>query len=328
MIAFNNSITDFCREYKAVPPFIAIDQEGGFVNRLRGLTGPLPSAGRVSECLPVDKAYRFYYLQGIQMKALGFHLNLAPVAEPVLDDNKKFLEERSFGDVQKVLQYGTAAVNGFQNAGIGAVLKHFPGNTNTDPHTGLPEIIWNKDEVDRNCISIFSSLFLRVPAGVLMSHARMASSDSSVPACLSSFWVDNMLRNRLNYEGIVFSDDIFMDALQKNGFPPERAVVMAINAGVDCILLSEKRFAPVAAILLDEAKDNPDFNEKIDKAVRRIIAWKIQANILSLQCGKNNEWTVCIPDNERLEDRLQKFLPALSENIEIYKTYFGNGAAK
>ena len=66
-----------------------------------------------------------------------------------------------------------------------------------------------------------------------------------------------------------------MDALQKNGFPPEKAAIMAINAGIDCIMLSEKRFAPVAKILLEEGEKSVEFAEKLNSSVEKIIKWKM-----------------------------------------------------
>ena len=81
MAQFNNSIVEYCRQNQKLPPFLTVDQEGGYVNRLRSLNGPLPSAERVSEKLDVMQAGNLYSLQALQMKALGFTMNLAPVAE-------------------------------------------------------------------------------------------------------------------------------------------------------------------------------------------------------------------------------------------------------
>ena len=74
------------------------------------------------------------------MHSIGFHMNLAPVIEVCTPDNEDFLDGRSFGSFEQVLNYGRACVNAYENNQIATVVKHFPGNTNTDPHTGLPEI--------------------------------------------------------------------------------------------------------------------------------------------------------------------------------------------
>ncbi|QTQ14392.1 glycoside hydrolase family 3 protein [Treponema parvum] len=330
IIAFNDSIRDFCVKNNIVPPFSALDQEGGAVSRLRGIAGPLPSNKRVRERLSVEKAYRLYFLQGMQMKELGFHMNLAPVAEPENDENRLFLGDRSYGGVADVIAYGTAALNGFENGGVGCILKHFPGNTSTDPHSGLPEITWNKAELKKNALIPFGRLVMRQPSGVLMTHARFASfdahdadaHDAKNPACLSSYWISEVLRAGLGHEGIVVSDDIFMDALQKNGFPPEKAAVMAVKAGIDCIMISEKRFAPFAGILIRETQKDSEFRRRVDEAVKRMINWKIKKNILCVCCDEGGNYFVRAHLPESAEKRLKRFSAARSENIEIYRQEF------
>ena len=126
----------------------------------------------------------------------------------------------------------------------------------------------------------------------------------------------------MEFDGLIFSDDIFMDALQKNGFPPEKAAIMAINAGIDCIMLSEKRFAPVAKILLEEGEKSVEFAEKLNSSVEKIIKWKISRGILKFYLNDDSSWSVIPAEPEPLEARIQDFLPALSENIDLYRKYF------
>jgi beta-N-acetylhexosaminidase len=82
------------------------------------------------------------------------------------------------------------------------------------------------------------------------------------------------------YWDIIYSDDIFMGALADNGYPPETAVVMAIEAGIDCIMISEKRFAKAGKVLYQRALQDQTFARKIDKAVTRILKYKIKAGLL------------------------------------------------
>ena len=114
-----------------------------------------------------------------------------------------------------------------------------------------------------------------------MSHAIVKGYDENTPACLSSFWIDEVLKNTMNYNGLVISDDIFMGALADNGFPPEVAVVKAIDAGVDVLMLSEKKFLNAARILIAESKRNPEFKNKIDAAVKRVLAFKNKYGLLN-----------------------------------------------
>ena len=318
MQQFNQSVIDYCKTNSKIPPFITVDQEGGFVNRLRSLNGPLPSAQRVTERLNVNQTEKLYTLQAVQMKALGFTMNLAPVAEVCTPDNEKFLNQRSFGNLEQVLQYGGACIKSYESNGIGTVLKHFPGNTNTDPHTGLPQIKWTDQEMKMQ-LEGFKALVQKKPAAVLMSHARVDGYDEENPACLSHYWVTDVLRNELGFEGIIFSDDIFMGALADNGYPPEVAVVAAIEAGIDCIMISEKRIESSVKILCKKAAADSDFEKLIDKAVRRIIDYKLNCGFLSVELDDTGHYGVVI---NYPEFSGQDFEEAKEQNVKLYMENF------
>lgn len=310
IMKFTDSIKNYCRQNRYVPPFLAVDQEGGFVNRLKIVGGPLPSCQRVASKLNIGQAYKYYVTQARQMKSLGFDMNLAPVVEICTPENEKFLDGRSFGSSFQVRSYGTACVNAYENRGISAVIKHFPGNTNTDPHTGLPEIRKPYDDLKLD-IQTFGQIIHCEPDGLLMSHARTSSVDPGVPACFSKKWVTETLRQDLKFNGIVFSDDIFMGALADNGYPPEEACVKAIEAGVDCIMISEKRFAGPAASLIKKASEDPEFEVLINRACRKILWYKINKGILAAEYEE-------VPFDVRLEE----FKQARQENIDMYLEYF------
>ena len=315
---FNQSVINYCKANEKIPPFLTVDQEGGYVNRLRSLNGPLPSAQRVSEELNITQASDLYSLQAMQMKALGFTMNLAPVAEVCTPDNEVFLNQRSFGNLEQVKEYGGACVQAYEKNGIGTVLKHFPGNTNTDPHTGLPQIKWTDQEMKMQ-LEGFKALVQKKPAAVLMSHARVDGYDEENPACLSHYWVTDVLRNELGFEGIIFSDDIFMGALADNGYPPEVAVVAAIEAGIDCIMISEKRIESSVKILCKKAAADSDFEKLIDKAVRRIIDYKLNCGFLSVELDDTGHYGVVI---NYPEFSGQDFEEAKEQNVKLYMENF------
>lgn len=282
MQTFTNSIRTYCDEYGIIQPYLCVDQEGGWVSRLKKLNPKLPSNEKVAQEFDVSQTYKLYCEQAAGMKDLGFDMNLAPVVEACTDDNKEFLDGRSFGELENVINYGRACINAYENNGIATVLKHFPGNTNTDPHTGLPEIKLSEVELLKS-IESFRVLVQYNPAAVLMSHARTSAIDNGVPACLSKVWVTDILRNQYGYEGLIFSDDIFMGALADNGYPPEIAAISAVEAGIDCIMISEKRFAKAGKVLYQRALQDKDFARKIDEAVLRILKYKIEAGLFDEQ---------------------------------------------
>jgi beta-N-acetylhexosaminidase len=126
-----------------------------------------------------------------------------------------------------------------------------------------------------------------------MSHARTSAYDSETPACLSRFWVTEVLRQDFGYQGLILSDDIFMAALEKNGFPPEKAAIMAMEAGIDVIMLSEKKFGSVLQLLLDKSQKESEFKSLLDAAVERVIEVKIKAGLLSFQEEEGGLSLVC-----------------------------------
>lgn len=271
--AYFNDITSL------IPPFLAVDEEGGDVQRLRKLAGKLPSQMETAGSMSVPQAYEMYRDHAKKVKDMGFHMNLAPVVESLSEYNKGFLNDRSFGNTDETINYSIAAMNAYQNEGIACVLKHFPGNTNTDPHSGLPEITLSESEMEE-ALKTFERVVALGPKAVLMSHARTSLIDPDVPACFSKTWVTEKLRKEMGFEGIIFSDDIFMGALAKNGYPPETACVKAIEAGVDVIMISEKRFLSPAMVLVEKAESDPSFMARIDESCRRVLKYKIESGII------------------------------------------------
>ena len=320
---FTASIQSWCQSNQTLPPLLAIDQEGGLVNRLRSVTSPLPSAQEVAETMTSQQAQELYRLQGSQMQHLGFHLNLAPVAEATSSHNQAFLDTRSYGPLPQMEDFARAAIAGFQEGGIGAVAKHFPGNTNDDPHTGLPEIALSQQELQQLYLEPFRRILQESkPWAVLMSHARTAVYDGENPACLSRFWVTEMLRQDFGYEGLILSDDIFMAALEKNGFPPERSVMMAVEAGIDVIMLSEKKFGSVLKLILDRSREDESFKSLLDASVERILLAKVQAGLMSFQEDESGLSLVC---NESVANHWNEaeFQNLHRRGQELYATALG-----
>ncbi|MDR1786305.1 MAG: hypothetical protein LBR23_07605, partial [Spirochaetaceae bacterium] len=286
--AFTASIRDYCADHGAVPPYLAIDHEGGTVNRLRNLPSggqkaPLPSARAVSARYSPEEAMKLYAAQGALLRSLGIQVNLGPVAEMVTSKNKDFLGTRSYGGLEEVLAYGGSAIQGFQDAGVASVVKHFPGNTNADPHTGLPVINVGGAALESDYLAPFRRLLSgpgQDAAGVLMSHAVVKGVDNDRPACLSRFWATSVLKRALHFKGLVVSDDLYMGALTKNGYPSEAAVVAAVDAGVDVLMISEKKFLPALGALRKRAGEDPLFAARLEESALKVLRFKADWGVL------------------------------------------------
>lgn len=275
-----SSINAFYKKNKSPLPFIALDQEGGEVNRLKKITSHLPSEKIISVNYTLQEAKSIYSNQAVQMKELGVTMNLAPVAEAEIESNKLFLGTRTFGSVPKSVAYSMVCVRAYEENGIASVAKHFPGNANSDPHTGSVEITLSSSEVFKNFIFPFALILKSNPSCVLVSHAKINSLDEN-PACMSSFWIKEILQSRLGFEGLVMSDDIFMGAISDS--PPEQVAANAIISGVDVIMLSEKKFLSIAKSLLNLAADDKFFATRLCEAEKKVLDFKLKKRIIKIE---------------------------------------------
>lgn len=322
VIKFTDSIISYCKDNNETVPFLSIDQEGGLVNRLKNICGPLPSEKRVAEYLTEDEAEELYGFQSRQMYELGLKMNLAPVVEALTDENKSFLNQRSFGSAENVKLYGPKCISAYEDKGVSAVIKHFPGNSNVDPHTGLPVLKYTHEELDET-LDIFRCMIESNPAGVLMSHAVVPVVDDKTPSCLSKKWVTDILRNQLGFNGIVFSDDIFMAALAKNGYSPEIAVVKALEAGIDCIMISEKKISSSVDLLINKSSENPELDSRIYESVKRLIEYKIRSGLMEYELYRDGEYHLKIKENQQsLEERVKDFQTAKASDEVFYMEHF------
>lgn len=287
---FTKSVNDFYVSKNQVPPFLSIDHEGGYVNRLKKLYGNFLSQEDVANKLTEEQAYQDYFLQGKILNELGIHINLAPIVEEKTVENQDFLDNRSFGSLEKVLSYGEVCVKSYIDAGIIPVLKHFPGNTNDDPHLGLPKLQVTREEFEKMIIpfdKIISSTSFGYNFAIILSHAMLPNVFGEIPACFSKEMVTDILKKELNFTGLIISDDIYMGALAKNGFSPEKSAELSILSGVDLIMLSPKRFVNLIPYLKKLASSNEEFNNRIEESCAKILSAKIQQGLVKIEKIEN-----------------------------------------
>lgn len=326
IIGFTDSILEEAKENYLVPPFMSIDAEGGWVNRLRKVGGPLPECARVSECLNPVQSYELYSAAAKQLKSLGFNINLAPVSEIDSENNHEFLDGRSFGNFDQVVDYSTFCINAYQNNGVMTVVKHFPGNTNVDPHIGLPKIDMTEEDFETT-MECFSKVLQAKPDAVLMSHAIVESKDKT-PACLSKYWINDVLRGQLKYDGLIFSDDIFMAALIENGYKPETASRMAIEAGINCIMISEKKFGHWMKLIKKNYLEDENIRKKIDDSVYRVLKLKLKYGLINREnLSPERKYADCLDFDIKSEmpsvkSRAEIFNQNKNYATDIYKKYF------
>jgi len=259
------------------PLIMAVDEEGGFVTRISRFP-----AYRSEKF----KSPRDYYQEGgfslleetekekaELLKELGLNLNLAPVADVSTNEND-FIYSRSFGEnATKTADYVKKMVEYANNNKIGSCLKHFPGyGNNVDTHTGIAIDERKYEDIKNNDYLPFEAGIKANVPFILVSHNIVKSIDEEYPASLSNK-VINELRVNLGYTGIIITDDLAMDAV-KEYVDNNNAATLAINSGNDMIITSDyvKMFNEVVSGL----EDKTIREETINKAVLRIVAWKLE----------------------------------------------------
>lgn len=288
---FTKSINDFYVKNNQIPPFLAIDHEGGYVNRLRKIYGKFPSQEEVAQNFSSEQAFDEYFEQGKILKDLGIHINLAPIVEEKTVDNQDFLDNRSFGSIENVVSYGNSCVSAYIKSGIIPVLKHFPGNTNDDPHLGLPKIHANMQDFEKMILpfkKILKSNSYGYNCAVLLSHAMLPQVFGEIPACFSKEMVTDILKNKMNFTGLIISDDIYMGALAKNGYSPEKAAELSILSGVDLIMLSPKKFVNLLPSLKNLYLSNNEFSQRIDESCAKVLSAKLQHKLIKVEKSENS----------------------------------------
>lgn len=254
-----------------IPLFIAVDQEGGEVTRLKieGISELTPQKQILSE----DQAYRVAKNRAIELKTLGINLNLSPVLD-FSTQKKAFLYQRAFrGTIEEFKKLGIKMILGYTDGGVIAVPKHFPGhgNQSSDPHKGKVTI--SKQEYLTG-LAIFKEIIQATSPKILMvGHITVAGEDQS-PAPLSPVLLTEVLKKELDYQGLIMSDDLNMGAIWSDD--PSEVAVKAINAGIDLLLISDRpeRQIEFYKDIVSAVKEGRIKEKRIDESVLKILKLK------------------------------------------------------
>ena len=229
-----------CAQTCGIPPlFIAIDQEGGQVARLKP---PFPQFPGNPAMTGSQDAVDFARVTARELKGVGINMDIAPVMDVAPDGVESIMAGRVFGgDPQWVAEMGVAVIENLQQRGVMAVAKHFPGigRTVLDSHQALPDL-----DVDLQALIDFDLIPFKAAiagnsAGIMLSHIRYTRIDPIWPASLSPAVTAGLLRRQLSYEGVVMTDDLDMGAI-KPMFEIETAIGQILKSDVDIALICHK----------------------------------------------------------------------------------------
>jgi beta-N-acetylhexosaminidase len=221
------------------PLWVAVDQEGGRVARLRAPFTEWPPMAVLGRSGDAGLAARFAAALAAELRAVGVTLDYAPVLDIHTNPKNPVIGDRALAeDADSVARLGAAIIHALQENGVAACGKHFPGHgdTATDSHAELPIVDHPPDRIRRvECVPFRAAIAAEV-AFIMTAHVLVPSLDEDKPATLSRRIVSDLLRDELGFGGVILSDDLEMKALAGT-YTAADAAVLAIGAGCDGVLV-------------------------------------------------------------------------------------------
>lgn len=271
-----------------IPLFICIDQEGGKVNRLKekyGFTRSI-TAGAIGKFKSIDSVKFYAEATAATLAGLGINVNFAPCVDLLINPNNPAIakSERSYSfNEDTVIMYAREVIKQHRKFGVITALKHFPGHGSSkdDTHLGLTDVTntWSARELKPYQVLIKEDY----ADGVMTSHIVNKNLDhKALPGTLSKSILDSILRKKIGFNGVVFSDDMQMKAIASN-YGLEEAIKLAVNAGVDIMCFSnnilgvENRAVDrVHDIIRNFVNSGEIKKSRIDESFKRIMKLKRQ----------------------------------------------------
>ena len=261
-----------------IPLFIAIDQEGGRVNRMPKEVKNLPSANRVAAVGGQELVSKSANIIGEILYKSGFNLNFAPVLDIKRFEDKTAIGDRSYGiDKEFVANCGIAAMKALQKNNMVSVIKHFPGHgaTKQDSHHFLPIINKPMKKLEEEDMYPFEQAIRNGADAVLVGHLLITNVTGIFPASLSRKFITKYLRVKYRYKGLIITDDLKMKAI-KFMYGPSLAVKKAFEAGNDIIVFrfNKDEEQKVLEKIINLTTIGKIKESRINRSVKRIIQTK------------------------------------------------------
>ena len=268
------------RQPRRIPLLIATDVEGGWIDHVKHQLSRTPGNLAIGAAGMADDAYRTGRYLGLELAALGINMNFAPTVDVYTSPDASVIGPRAFGS--DPVQAGLLAVawfRGLQSAGIIATAKHYPGHgaADRDSHLVLPRIAADRQQLwDRELVPYRFLIREGLPA-VMSGHLAFPEiAGEDVPASLSPLFMDELLRDRLGFEGVVVTDDLEMTGAVQYAGSPAQAVVAAIAAGNDLALVSHTQAWQERAweVARQRMQDDARFRDRVAAAALRVLEAK------------------------------------------------------
>ncbi|WP_074084198.1 beta-N-acetylhexosaminidase [Paenibacillus sp. P32E] len=268
------------------PLWISMDQEGGMVARITGGIALMPGGMAIAAAGSLEDAYQAALISGRELAAMGINLNYAPVLDVNNNPQNPVIGVRSFGESPELAaDYGAAMIRGYQEAGVAATAKHFPGHgdTDVDSHLDLPMIPHGRERMDQVELVPFRRAIAEGVDAMMSAHIYFPALErEKLPVTLSKTVLTGLLREELGYQGIIMTDCMEMNAIAEH-YGTVEASVLAVEAGADMVLVSHRADRQLAAMeAIRSAVTVGRISEaRIDESVRRLLALKVKRGVIA-----------------------------------------------
>ena len=286
MLKLIKNLKDLNRKNK-IPLFIAIDQEGGRVNRMPREIKNLPSANQIAITGGEELVKAAANITGQILRKSGFNLNFSPVLDIKRFENNHAIGDRSFGsDKEEVAKFGITAMKELQKNKVVSAIKHFPGHgaTKQDSHNFLPVINEKIEKLQKEDMYPFEQAIKNGADVVLVGHLLIKNITGIYPASLSRKFIAKYLRMKYRYNGVIITDDLKMKAI-KVLYGTKLSVRKAFEAGNDIIVFryNNKKEVEVIEQIISLVNKGKIKENRINKSVKRIIDLKNKYEILDTE---------------------------------------------
>ncbi len=294
LVSFNKALQKYSRQKNLVPSFIAIDQEGGKVLRIKSFGTVLPGNMNIGATRSAELSFLAGKLTAIDLEMMGINVNFAPVLDVNTSKYNDVIGVRSFGsDPDMVSKLGTAYIRGIQSRRVSATAKHFPGHGNTSGDSHFEALSLNRtyDEMKEIDLKPFYEAIANGVDAIMTGHISVPKIDpSGVPATLSKKILTGILRNQMNYDGLIVTDDMEMRSITKDG-GITKAAVEAVLAGCDVITIvwTDQAKEDAYTGILNAVQKGIISEARIDASVRRILKTKIKRRMFEEYTDPNIE---------------------------------------
>jgi len=312
-----NFTSEIYRNSKQIPPFIAIDYEGGSVFHplTLGLI-ELPTNMMLGAANDSQRTASLFYLAGLELKKAGINMALAPVLDVNTNKNNPIIGIRSFSSNPEIVsKLGNSIINGFKASGIIPVIKHFPGHgeSSNDSHKTLPIINLKKEELMKNHILPFKKNIENKNADFIMTaHILYPDLDKKYPASLSKNIMKDILKGELNYQGAIITDSLDMKAITYK-YSVTEAAIKALNNGADLLLIGREDFFKTVDLITKEVIKGNIPISRINEAYEKILDIKARYKI-GVNDNYNNEFDMAY---NRISNELSEKAITLIKNEDI-----------